>query len=369
MILALLTGVGAEWASARPAPDAAVASCNPYPDVTAANSACANIAWLKGQAITKPADGLYHPLDSVTRGSMTAFLFRLVNPGQSQPECWTRPFPDVPTDSTFCGYITWAKANGIAYGYPDGSYGPGRAVTRGAMAAYLYRIANPGHGAGRCTAPPFSDVGVNDTFCGVITWMAANGVTYGVGGNKYGTRLPVTRQAMASFLHRIFNLIGGHTFSDGMFMVGVDVSPGLYRAILPSGSLCYWERLSSATGSFDSIIANETVSGYALIQVLAGDRYIKSSGCGVWHLVSASAPWSLGGKIPGDGMFVVGKDVRPGLYHQTKAGCYWERAKDASGDVDAIIANDYTSGASYVRIQQTDKVFITGGCSTFTRVG
>jgi hypothetical protein len=198
MVLALLTGIGVQQA-------AAATACHPYPDVTSSNPHCGNITWLKGQGITKPADGYYHPLDGVTRGSMTAFLFRLLNPGRNQPACTSRPFPDVPVTSTFCGYIKWAKNSGIAYGYSNGTYGPANPVTRGAMAAYLYRIANPGKAAKKCTSKPFTDVGVDDTFCAVITWMVTNGITYGVGGGKYGTTLPVTRQAMASFLHRIFS--------------------------------------------------------------------------------------------------------------------------------------------------------------------
>jgi hypothetical protein len=203
LVAALLTALGMGSASAE-------TTCHPYPDVTAANPACANIAWLKGQAITKPTDGLYHPRSSVTRGSMTAFLFRLVNPGKSQPACSNRPFPDVATTSTFCGYITWAKKTHIAFGYSNGTYGPANPVTRGAMAAYLFRIANPGHGAKTCTSKPFADVGITDTFCGVITWMRDNGITYGVGdGTDYGTADLVTRQAMASFLHRTYLLIHG----------------------------------------------------------------------------------------------------------------------------------------------------------------
>jgi len=197
MVLALLTGLGVQQASAA-------TTCHPYPDVTSSNPHCGNITWLKGQGITKPADGYYHPQDGVTRGSMTAFLFRLVNPGKSQPRCTSRPFPDVPVTSSFCGYIKWAKNTGIAYGYSNGTYGAANPVTRGAMAAYLYRIANPGKGATKCTSKPFTDVPVSDTFCAVITWMVDSGITYGVGGGKYGTTLPVTRQAMASFLHRIF---------------------------------------------------------------------------------------------------------------------------------------------------------------------
>lgn len=196
MVLALMAVTGVGQAAAAP-------SCDPYPDVTGSNEHCANIAWLKGQDITKPADGKYHPTDSVTRGSMAAFLFRITNPGQPQPACPQEPFPDVSTKSTFCGYIAWAKDTGIAYGYSDGHYGANNAVTRGAMAAYMFRIAHPGEGASKCTAEPFKDVGKKDTFCGVITWMKTTGITYGVGSDKYGTSVPVTRQSMASFLKRI----------------------------------------------------------------------------------------------------------------------------------------------------------------------
>jgi hypothetical protein len=186
---------------------AAAAKCRPYPDVNGLNSACANITWLKGKAITKPADGYYHPRSSVTRGAMAAFLFRLANPGKSQPVCTRRPFPDVPVSSTFCGYIAWVAGHHIAFGYSDGTYRPANAVTRGAMAAYLFRIAGPGHGAKACTSMPFDDVRISDTFCGVITWAKRAGVTYGVGdGSDYGTTQLVTRQAMASFLHRIASL-------------------------------------------------------------------------------------------------------------------------------------------------------------------
>jgi hypothetical protein len=182
-------------------------SREPYPDVHVSNPACDNILWLDGLAITKPADGYYHPRASVTRGAMAAFLFRLTNLGSAGPTCTSRPFADVPISSTFCGYIKWAKNNGIAYGYSGDTYGTARAVTRGAMAAYLYRIANPGIAAPNCRTAPYADVDVTDTFCGVITWMKSHHITYGVGDDRYGTALPVTRQAMASFLHRISDYI------------------------------------------------------------------------------------------------------------------------------------------------------------------
>lgn len=74
----------------------------------------------------------------------------------------------------------------------------------------------------------------------------------------------------------------------------------------------------------------------------------------------------------GDGDFQVGTDVKPGTYRttgNTDDMCYWERAKDASGDTDSLLANDNVSGTSYVTIKATDKIFKSSGCKDWEAVG
>lgn len=180
--------------------------CPPYLDVLPSNVHCANIAWLKDRNITKPVGELYGPHNTVSRSQMAAFLFRIAHPDTRQPACSEAPFRDVPTSHPFCGYIAWAASERIAYGYDDDRYGPDRPVTRGAMAAYLARLA--GVPSAPCAVPPFEDVPVDDTFCPVIAWAVAAGITYGVGdGTEYGTTDPVTRASMASFLRRVDTLL------------------------------------------------------------------------------------------------------------------------------------------------------------------
>ncbi|WP_328494543.1 hypothetical protein OHS59_18680 [Streptomyces sp. NBC_00414] len=73
----------------------------------------------------------------------------------------------------------------------------------------------------------------------------------------------------------------------------------------------------------------------------------------------------------GDGDFQVGSDVRPGTYRttgNTDALCYWERSKDASGEMDSILANDNVSGTSYVTILKSDKLFKSSGCKDWEAV-
>lgn len=73
------------------------------------------------------------------------------------------------------------------------------------------------------------------------------------------------------------------TFSDGTFLVGKDIAAGTYRT--DGSSNCYYERLSSTSGGFDSIIANDNPRGQVVITVAVSDAAFKSQRCGTWSLV------------------------------------------------------------------------------------
>lgn len=73
----------------------------------------------------------------------------------------------------------------------------------------------------------------------------------------------------------------------------------------------------------------------------------------------------------GDGDFRVGRDIKPGTYRttgNTDGMCYWERAKDASGEMDSLLANDNVTGTSYATVKATDKIFKTSDCADWEAV-
>lgn len=74
--------------------------------------------------------------------------------------------------------------------------------------------------------------------------------------------------------------------SDGQYLVGRDLAPGLYSAN-PTSSGCYWATLSSLTGDSGSIIANDYLSspGPVYVQVPATVVAFESSRCGAWQRV------------------------------------------------------------------------------------
>ncbi|RIJ71057.1 hypothetical protein D1871_15870 [Nakamurella silvestris] len=163
------------------------------------------ISWLSESGITTGnADGTFAPGKPVSRQAMAAFLYRLVNPGATAPACTVAPFADVPVGSDFCGEISWLKSKNITTGFEGNTFRPGASIERQAMAAFLYRLEHPAAPvAPACTTKPFNDVPVSNAFCGEITWLVAKGVTTGYDGGLFKPTVSVERQAMAAFLYRL----------------------------------------------------------------------------------------------------------------------------------------------------------------------
>ncbi len=86
---------------------------------------------------------------------------------------------------------------------------------------------------------------------------------------------------------------------------------------------------------------------------------------------TSPAPTRADGQI-GEGTWVVGKDIQPGVYEGVvpadSSGCYWERDKNADGNADSIIDNDTLDPGAHVLVQIAagDYSFESDGCGTLT---
>ncbi len=129
-------------------PSCDTAQPQPFTDVTTGHPFCGAIAWLADEEIsTGYPDGSFRPGASVTREAMAAFLFRWLNfwnrTDDAIPTCdpgTARQFSDVPASHPFCGAIEWLASVGVSTGWPDGTFRPGLAIERQAMAAFLVRF-------------------------------------------------------------------------------------------------------------------------------------------------------------------------------------------------------------------------------------
>lgn len=76
---------------------------------------------------------------------------------------------------------------------------------------------------------------------------------------------------------------------DGVYLVGdtrkgADVAPGLYRAH-DNADGCSWRTSRNATFEDSSIVASDTATGDAYVQLLAGE-FFDTNGCSTWHRVT-----------------------------------------------------------------------------------
>lgn len=171
------------------------------------------ISWLASEGISTGWDvgggkRQYRPLDSIARDAMAAFLYRKAgSPAYTPPG--TSPFTDVTPGAAFYKEITWLASKGISTGWDLGGgkreYRPLSPIARDAMAAFLFRFAQPP----QFTEPlqsPFVDVAAGGAFYREITWLASSGISTGwdIGGGarEYRPLNGIARDAMAAFLYR-----------------------------------------------------------------------------------------------------------------------------------------------------------------------
>lgn len=86
---------------------------------------------------------------------------------------------------------------------------------------------------------------------------------------------------------------------------------------------------------------------------------------------AAAQPAQAADTAPGDGTYLVGSDMAAGTWKTDGPDgplCYWERAKDSTGDFSSIIANDNITGTGRVTVFKGE-TFKTTGCKDWTKVG
>jgi len=71
------------------------------------------------------------------------------------------------------------------------------------------------------------------------------------------------------------------SFGDGVWQVGVDIKPGIYKT--DGNSMCVYERLSGYDSTKDFIDGNST-NGPAIVEIMASDKVFESTHCGTWVL-------------------------------------------------------------------------------------
>jgi hypothetical protein len=165
---------------------------NPFTDI-GATTFRDDILWLYTQGITGGCSATkFCPYDSVSRGQMAAFLSRALD----LPTASTDYFGDDDT-STFEASINRVAAAGIAFGCATNRFCPTASVSRAEMASFLARAFElPG------TSTDFFGDDDGLTHETNINRIAAAGIASGCTASRYCPSYNVTRGQMAAFLYR-----------------------------------------------------------------------------------------------------------------------------------------------------------------------
>jgi len=173
-----------------------------FADVAAGQPFYADVRWLAELGLARGTvvddQTLFAPATAMSRQALAAFVYRYAGAGWT-PEPGTRTFADVAPDHEFFTAIEWMVAQGLTTGYDERTFGPTNAVSRQAMAAFLHRLTGA---PAVLAAPSFTDVPAGSDFADAIAWLETAGITGGYDDGTFRAVLPITRQAMAAFLHR-----------------------------------------------------------------------------------------------------------------------------------------------------------------------
>jgi DNA-binding beta-propeller fold protein YncE len=158
-------------------------------------------------------DGTYQPSLPVTRDQMAVYISRALAGGDAEVPSGpaVADFPDVPIDYWAYRYIEYCYAQQIVAGYSDG-YRPQEPVTRDQMAVYVARsIVSPTGDAGLANytppaTPDFPDVSTTFWAYKYIEYCKSHMIVQGFPDGTYHPEYVVTRDQMAVYIQRAFQL-------------------------------------------------------------------------------------------------------------------------------------------------------------------
>ncbi|MGM9949733.1 MAG: 5'-nucleotidase C-terminal domain-containing protein [Lysinibacillus sp.] len=169
-----------------------------FSDVTASNSHYENILALqKAGIISGYPDGTFKPGQAITRGQAAKIL---VGAFELEKGTADTTFPDVAASNEYHKAIHILASNEIIIGYPDGTFKPNQPITRGQFAKILTKILGiTGEGT---TNSPFTDVPADNEYAGAIAALYENKLTTGTTASTYSPGANVTRGQFSSFVVR-----------------------------------------------------------------------------------------------------------------------------------------------------------------------
>ena len=150
-------------------------------------------------------ENCFAPNENITRGMVMTILYRMA----SSPEVTGgSPYTDVAENRYFSQAVAWAAEQGIATGYPDGTFRPNQPVTRQELVTFYWRYANLAGcdmtiSQGASLAEYQDGDSVKPYAKEAMLWAVDTGLIRGVDANTLAPNSTASRAMAATMLYRM----------------------------------------------------------------------------------------------------------------------------------------------------------------------
>ena len=125
-------------------------------------------------------------------------------PETPEKEEWANPFSDVDADDWYYEYVKYINSNKLMNGITADKFAPNDTVTRAMFVTVLYRMEKEPVAA----KADFADVPEGAYYENAVGWAVQEGIVNGVSETKFAPDNTITREQMATIIHRYMKYKG-----------------------------------------------------------------------------------------------------------------------------------------------------------------
>ena len=149
-------------------------------------------------------DGTVGPDKTITRAEAATMFYNLLADKTGDAKAFT----DVPANQWYAKAVMTLAGKGVISGYPDGTFKPDASITRAEFVTMAMNFANAEKG----TACSFPDVPQNMWYYGAIAGATQNGWISGYPDGTFGPDRYITRAEVTSVINRMENRAADMSF-------------------------------------------------------------------------------------------------------------------------------------------------------------
>ncbi len=169
-----------------------------FPDVPADAWYADAVSFASESGLMEGNEGLFNPLDAITRGEIAAVMYRLYGAEPTDGPAFT----DVPAGAWYAPYVTWAAGCQLMQGGGDGTFRPTATITRAELAMVLWSAAEKPV-ADESVLDQYPDgASVPDWASMAMAWAVNTGLIQGTGSGDLAPAGTAQRCQVAAVLQR-----------------------------------------------------------------------------------------------------------------------------------------------------------------------